>query len=141
MSDVVERAHSYVAYNAAESGADVLIVELADEIARLRAHAKKLSDALLKVRPLGGSELFVRVGEDFYADPEFCGNAIVSLLSDRHEALKAQAHLRASEKALLEALGSFANPSNWYDRVGCLQWIGKRHAIEYAKSVLSATSF
>ena len=44
MSDIVERAHSYAAYNAAK-GADVLIVELADEITRLRASEKALLEA------------------------------------------------------------------------------------------------
>lgn len=37
MTDVVERANFYIANNAAESGADVLIAELAAEIERLRA--------------------------------------------------------------------------------------------------------
>jgi hypothetical protein len=37
MSDLVECAHSYVANNAAESGADALIVELADRIEALEA--------------------------------------------------------------------------------------------------------
>ena len=36
MSDIVERARDYLAHNAAESGADVLIDELAAEIVRLR---------------------------------------------------------------------------------------------------------
>ncbi len=33
---------------------------------------KRLSDALLKVRPLGGSEMFIRHGDGFVADPDFC---------------------------------------------------------------------
>ncbi|HEY6019233.1 MAG TPA: hypothetical protein VIY48_04830, partial [Candidatus Paceibacterota bacterium] len=32
---------------------------------------------------------------------------------------------------------NFADPSNWSDRVGCLQWMGKRHAIEFAQSVVN----
>ena len=36
MSDIVTRARDYLAANAAESGADVLIADLADEIERLR---------------------------------------------------------------------------------------------------------
>lgn len=35
--DIVTRARDYLAANAAESGADVLIAELADEVGRLRA--------------------------------------------------------------------------------------------------------
>ena len=34
--DIVTRARDYLAANAAESGADVLIAELADEVGRLR---------------------------------------------------------------------------------------------------------
>lgn len=34
--DIVERADAYLAANAAESGADVLIKDLADEVRRLR---------------------------------------------------------------------------------------------------------
>jgi hypothetical protein len=61
---------------------------------KLRAHAKAMSDALLKVRPLGGSELFVRVGETFYADPKFCGDAIEKMQTDLHEARKAVVRAR-----------------------------------------------
>lgn len=48
--------------------------------------ARKLSDALLTVCPLGGSDLFMRVGEDFYADPSVCSAEIAKLRSDLHEA-------------------------------------------------------
>jgi hypothetical protein len=34
------------------------------------------------------------------------------------------------------AIRSFADEANWSDRPGCLQWMGKRHAIEYAQSLL-----
>lgn len=51
-------------------------------------HARAMSDALLKVRPLGGSELFSRVGEEFYADPKFCGDEIEKLRTERSEAVK-----------------------------------------------------
>ncbi|WP_431860059.1 hypothetical protein [Azospirillum sp.] len=40
---------------------------------------------------------------------------------------------------LKDALGNFANPTNWHDSPGCLQWIGKRHAVEFAGSVLAET--
>jgi hypothetical protein len=50
-----------------------------------RALARKLSDALVKVRPLGGSELFIRVGEEFFADPDYCGREIEKLRRDNHE--------------------------------------------------------
>lgn len=52
----------------------------------VEAVARKLSDALLTVRPLGGSELFMRVGEDFYADPVVCAAEIKKLRDDLHNA-------------------------------------------------------
>lgn len=42
----------------------------------LTALARRLSDALIKVRPLGGSELFTQADGDFYADPDYCGRLI-----------------------------------------------------------------
>lgn len=42
MSDLVTRARDYLKQNAAESGADVLIRELANEIERLRAGIEDL---------------------------------------------------------------------------------------------------
>lgn len=53
---------------------------------KLKAHARKMSDALISVRPLGGSELFVQVDGEFYADPVFCAAAIKSLREDLLEA-------------------------------------------------------
>ena len=43
-----------------------------------------------------------------------------------------------SAEAMRRCIEQFADHKNWYDAVGCLQWMGKRHAIEYAESVLSA---
>ena len=39
-------------------------------------------------------------------------------------------------KILETALKQFADEKNWSDEVGCLQWIAKRHAIEYAREIL-----
>jgi hypothetical protein len=50
---------------------------------------RRLSDALLKVRPLGGSELFIKVGDKYYADPDFCGSEIDRLRKENYE-LKVQ---------------------------------------------------
>jgi hypothetical protein len=65
------------------------------ELERLRTRVdqqekfiKELSDALLKVRPLGGSELFVRRWGRFYADPAYCGRQIEDLHSRLHEMIK-----------------------------------------------------
>lgn len=45
---------------------------------------------------------------------------------------------RAAEEIerLRTALANFADPANWSDEVGRLQWMGKHHAVEYARSVL-----
>jgi hypothetical protein len=44
--------------------------------------------------------------------------------------------LRDDLKATEAALWQFADDRNWSDQVGCLQWVGKRHAIEYARNVV-----
>lgn len=48
--------------------------------------AKLLSNALLKIRPLGGSELFVKRNGDYYADPEYCGRLIEEMRDALHQA-------------------------------------------------------
>lgn len=42
----------------------------------------------------------------------------------------------AREVALITALRQFADRKNWVDEFQKLQWVGIRHAIEYAESVL-----
>lgn len=44
------------------------------------------------------------------------------------------------EIALIGALRNFADRLNWVDEPGRLQWTGKRHAIEFAESVLDLYS-
>lgn len=56
--------------------------EQAEKDARIIAHARKMSDALCKVRPLGGSEMFVRIGDNYYADPVHCGSLIDELRAE-----------------------------------------------------------
>lgn len=70
-----------------------LIQDLMGDVARLRrendrlwAWARRATDALTKVRPLGGSELFMRLGEQCVADPEWCGAAIEDLRESLHKA-------------------------------------------------------
>ncbi len=60
------------------------------------AFAKLLSDALLRVRPLGGSELFVRRNGQFYADPQYCGQMIEDLRTKIDKEIRARIR---SEKA------------------------------------------
>jgi hypothetical protein len=53
---------------------------------------------LLKVRPLGGSELFIRVDEEFYADPDYCGRCIDTLRADLDMARREIIELKRSAK-------------------------------------------
>ena len=45
---------------------------------------------------------------------------------------------KVRNKVLERVIRQFADEANWSDKVGCLQWMGKRHAIEYAKEMLAA---
>jgi hypothetical protein len=53
-----------------------------------QAFMKELSDALISVRPLGGSELFVKRFDEYFADPAYCKAAIEERSNDCHEAQK-----------------------------------------------------
>ena len=44
-----------------------------------------LSNALLRVRLLGGQELFIKVEGNYYADPEYCGKQIEDLKLENHK--------------------------------------------------------
>jgi hypothetical protein len=65
---------------------------------KIKAHLVKCSNALLKVRPLGGSELFIRVDEEFYADPDYCGRCIDTLRADLDMARREIIELKRSAK-------------------------------------------
>lgn len=77
------------------------------------AFAKELSDALLKVRPLGGSELFVKRNGKHYADPAYCGAAIEEMHKRHHETMCELVTLRRQSPAGNDALRPFAE---WADR-------------------------
>jgi hypothetical protein len=64
------------------------------EIDGLRMLAKSLSDALLTIRPLGGSEMFRMYCGAYYADPSTCKAMIAQLHDDLHEARKAVVRAR-----------------------------------------------
>ena len=67
-------------------GAQAMRLEACEaEIRRMESFMKELSDALIKVRPLGGSELFVQRFGRYYADPKFCGGEIERLNRETHE--------------------------------------------------------
>lgn len=67
MSDIVKRARNYLAENAAESGADVLIDELATEVTRLRSlttwrpidDKAKNGDEILAISETGNTEIML----------------------------------------------------------------------------------
>jgi hypothetical protein len=61
------------------------IRHLEETIERQLAFMKDLSDALIKVRPLGGSELFVERFDRYFADPKFCSDEIDRLHREKHE--------------------------------------------------------
>lgn len=67
------------------------ILSVAEYVRGLEQYAQAASKALLKVRPLGGSELFTRVGEQYLADPAYCGNEITSIRGQLHFAKLAAA--------------------------------------------------
>lgn len=75
--------------------------------------AKELSNALLKVRPLGGSELFVKRNDQYYADPEYCGRMIDEMRTSLD--LEIRARIRAER----EIVRLKANESNILSAVNC----------------------
>lgn len=82
--------------------------------------AKRLSDALLKIRPLGGSELFVKRNDQYYADPDFCGRMIEELRADYDREVRARMRLQKqvnSEPARgASSSGGFSHvPAQLYD--------------------------
>lgn len=66
---------------------------------KLLDHARAMSKALLKVRPLGGSELFRKIGDEYFADADYCGAAIDELRSDLHKARLEIARLKKGQAA------------------------------------------
>lgn len=44
---------------------------------------------------------------------------------------------RQKTKRLMAVIANFANAKNWSDEPANLRWDGKRHAIEYAQSILA----
>lgn len=68
------------------------------------AYAKRASEALQKVRPLGGSEMFVQIGDGYLADPQFCGDEIDRLHATVHDLKRDLVAAKRSSQALVEAL-------------------------------------
>jgi len=66
--------------------------------------AKRLSDALLKVRPLGGSEMFVKRNNKYYADPSYCGQLIDEKAESEIKWIKRAISAEKNNEALVKAL-------------------------------------
>jgi hypothetical protein len=81
------------------------------ELADGWAFAKELSDALLKVRPLGGSELFVKRNGQYFADPKYCGAAIEDSHKSRHEVMSENVRLLRRVRALEDQLSAIPTPA------------------------------
>ncbi|MCS3690886.1 hypothetical protein [Bradyrhizobium elkanii] len=64
------------------------ISERTDEGVDYKALAIELSDALLTVRPLGGSELLIKRGDRYYADPAYLKLTIERDRDRQHEWIK-----------------------------------------------------
>jgi len=86
------------------------IEALRARVKELEAIAKSLSNALLTISPLGGSELLRRYGsgdnEVYFADPDHCRSLIGQTRNDLHSAKRANhvllARAEAAERKLSE---------------------------------------
>lgn len=74
---------------------------------QLREMVKELSDTLLKLRPLGGSECFVSKGDGFYvADTRYFAQLIEQERVSTHEARKGKVRAEKQRDELLAALSA-----------------------------------
>jgi hypothetical protein len=77
--------------------------------------AGELSAALIKIRPLGGSELFIKRNGQYYADPAYCGAAIEAYAKRRHEVMSDNVRLRRRVAALEMVIGEEMSAWNCQD--------------------------
>jgi len=117
--DIVFRAVDYLVLNAAESGADVLIAELSDEILRLRG-AKTAALKLADERAIEAVELRAKLAEaEQESVPKEFNDANIRVAREfKERAEKAEAQLEA-----LKAI----------DLARAKQYAGARMALEAAK--------
>lgn len=80
-------------------------VDVAADARPLHDLAKKLGNALMQFTP-GGSEYFIKIGDDYYADADACAAIIRRTISNLDEL--ARAHIRRA-KAAEEAIRSASN--------------------------------
>lgn len=87
---------------------------LQSQLSEARAICKSLSDTLLKLRPLGGSECFSRHGRDdteaYYADPAYFSDLIAhdknGWLEDRKHLIRTERDLAAAHTTIAELRGA-----------------------------------
>lgn len=77
-----------------------------------KGFAKKLSDTLLELRPLGGSELFTRHAGEFYADPKHFAAVIEQDKAALHEARKEAVRSRRSATTAMEGAALNRGPED-----------------------------
>ncbi len=101
--------HASISLTAGKLRAAINILSPAKD--RLADWAEQASKALQKVRPLGGSELFMRLGDEFVADPDYCG-AVIDEMRDELYKLRRNAVLQAREHTL-QPMGTAPRDGSW----------------------------
>lgn len=76
--------------------------------------------------------------------PQECPNGCGPMwrLTERqagNEAIDRMETMQDEINTLRRCVENFADPKNWDDRIGCLRWNAKRHAIDYAEAALDST--
>lgn len=92
------------------AGAMSMLESVRNDCVAMRKLARQLSDALITVRPLGGSELFKKHGDEYFADPEFCAAAIQQQRDALHEA-------KRNEIRMIRALADDARTHETGERI------------------------
>lgn len=76
------------------------LIQQRGEREKMLAFMKELSDALISIRPLGGSELFVKRFGQYFADPTYCKDMIKLDAARRHETMTECMRLRRQADTL-----------------------------------------
>lgn len=102
---------------------------------QMLAFMKEISNALISVRPLGGSELFVKRFDDYFADPAYCKAAIQTNHERYHEAMKETVRLRRALEEVaypIKAMESRLKPDEKIDGVTA---VALANNAEYLRSI------
>lgn len=98
----------------------------------IRDHAGKYTHEEALLRCHGEGVSMVR----FHDAPEYTTACYDDLA--RNHLTKQRDEARAESERLSAAIRQFADPANWHQEAGLLQWIGKRSAVDFAEDVLSS---